>query len=262
MLAVDIGNTFTRLVAFSGENICGRRSFITRDLRLDDLLGAFAELATPDAPRTVWVASVAPAASAIVDSAAERMGLARRFLRSGADPIIPHRLKTPQVTGVDRLLSAMAAGALFFPAAGDGRGYVTIQCGSAVTVDYVDASGVFRGGYILPGPAMWLSGMASAAQLPDLSAELPDWNDLAIGDNTRDAMLHGMAVALPLAVVSAAMMVDVMPGHFHDYNRAGPPVAVTGGWGEAITRHFPGGFVYERDLVLHGIRMMAEREGA
>lgn len=260
MLAVDIGNTFARVVLFKGEEIVERRSFHTRDLQLDELRVLFSELAPRSPMQTVWVASVAPQANAVVDSAAERAGLMRRFIRPGLDPIILHSLKTPKTTGVDRLLAAMAAGRRFFPGAGGGRGYVTIQCGSAVTVDYVDGLGIFRGGYILPGPTMWLGGLATAAQLPDLSAELVDWTAVTIGDNTRDAMLSGMAAALPMAVVSAAMMVDVVPGDAHDMSRAGPPVAVTGGWGEAVSHHFPVHFVYDRDLVLHGIRLFAERE--
>ncbi len=247
MLAVDIGNTYTRIVAFSGDRIRSRYAFPTRDLDVAVLMAAFAEAAPEADSQAVWVSSVAPAANAAVDSAAERTGLARRFIKPGKDDIIPHRLATPHTTGCDRLLSAMAAGKRHFAGAAGSNGYVTIQCGSAATVDFVDGAGVFQGGYIIPGPAMWLSSLASAAQLPDLSSEVPDWNETAIGDNTRDAMLHGMTACLPLAVATAALRFD------------SAPVAVTGGWGEAVAGVFPEKFMYDSDLLLHGIRLFAER---
>ena len=258
MLAVDIGNTFTRIAAFSGGTIRGRRSFLTRDLDVVDLMAGFGELHALADVDAVWIASVVPDANAVVDSAAERAGLGRRFIRPGIDPIIRHRLGTPQTTGVDRLLSAAAAGALHFSGAGGRRGYVIVQCGSAATVDLVDGEGVFRGGYILPGPSLWLSGLSGAAQLPDFSNEPPDWDAVLPGNNTRDAILHGMAAALPLAVAAAAMCISAGLGT-PDGDRGGLPTAVTGGWGEAAARSMGGERVYDKDLLLQGIRLFAER---
>lgn len=250
MLAVDIGNTFTRLAAFRGEEIRGRYSFHTRDLDVAALMEAYAELAAVADGDGVYVASVAPDANATVDSAAERCGLARRFIRPGRDAIMRHDLATPETTGADRLLSALAAGARIFPGEEKRDGYVVIQCGTAATVDLVDGDGVFRGGYILPGPTLWLRALGQAAQLPDLSDEVADWRETAPGRSTREALLNGMHGALPAAVAaSAAQLGD------------GLPVAVTGGWGEAVMRHLRSRHEYDRDLVLHGLRIFAERFG-
>lgn len=253
MLAIDIGNTFTRVASFAGERIVTRHSLCTGDLRLDDLLATFDEAAAAaDLPKA-WVASVAPRANALVDSAAQRAGLERRFINPGTDFILPHALATPETTGVDRLLSAMAAGVRHFP--GCGRGYVVLQCGSAATVDLVDREGVFRGGYILPGPSMWLRGVAGGAQLPDLSTELSDWRAVRAGDNTRDAIMHGMQAVLPAATALATRLIAV-----EDQVGAGLSVAVTGGWGEAVTPHLQAEHVFDRDLLLHGIRYFAQAQ--
>ncbi len=247
MLAVDVGNTSTRIAAFAGGAVRGRRSFPTRDLAVAELLPAFFELgALADTP-AAWIASVVPGANAVLDSAAEKAGLARRFLRPGRDDIMPHRLKTPQTTGVDRLLSAMAAGRLHFPGDRGAGGYIVIQCGSAATVDLVDGAGFFLGGYILPGPALWLAGLAGAAQLPDLSAGPPDWEAAEPGDNTRDAIAHGLAAGLPAAVAAAARRAG-----------SGLPIAVTGGWGAAAARALTNECTLDPDLLLHGIRLFAE----
>lgn len=258
MLAVDIGNTFTRIVAFSGETIRKRKSFHTRDLDLNEIAAAFTEAATVSGADEAWIASVAPPVNALVDAAAERAGLRRRFIRPAVDFILPHALSTPQTTGVDRLLSAYAAGVRHFPRAGGGKGYVVVQCGSAATVDLVDGDGIFRGGYILPGPTFWLLGLSVGVQLPDLSSELPDWTAVTAGDNTRDAILHGMQVALPVAVASAAMLINTDSGAGGE----GLPVAVTGGWGEAAMPYMRSQNVFDPDLLLHGVRLFAARNSS
>ena len=257
MLAVDIGNTFTRIVAFAGETIRTRKSLPTRELELGALQNAFAECAAEAEALSVWIASVNPGVNALVDSAAGRVGLERHFIKPGSDHIIAHALKTPATTGVDRLLSAMAAGVLHFPGAAASGGYVVIQCGSAATVDLVDGAGVFRGGYILPGPTMWLSGLSGGAQLPNLSNELPDWNEVFVGDNTHDALVNGMHLALPVAVASAALLINTPDGL--PVGKEPLPAVVTGGWGAAALPYMRPRTVYEKDLLLHGIRLFAER---
>lgn len=72
-------------------------------------------------------------------------------------------LEFPDRVGIDRLLNAVAVNR------GRARdsAAVIVDAGSAVTVDYVDASGVFRGGAIFPGLRL----MAKA--LHDYTALLP-----------------------------------------------------------------------------------------
>ncbi len=245
MLAVDIGNTFTRFAHFSGESLVDKRAVPTRDLDTQTIETAIQSLNRHD---TLWIASVVPAGTEKIRAAAEALRIDCRSIDSARDSIITNKLTTPETTGVDRLLSAMAAGQRHFRGEVGADGYVVIQCGSAVTVDVVNAETVFVGGVILPGPAMWLSSMASAAQLPDLSSRLPQWNNTEPGVNTRDAMLHGMHIALPEAVAATARRLG-----------GTRPVALTGGWSDAIIPLITGTVVQDSDLLLHGIRLFAER---
>jgi type III pantothenate kinase len=258
MFSVDIGNTFTRVAAFAGDAIRARLSFHTRDLDLAELMRAFNDMKPVADGGGVWAASVSPGVNAVVDSAAERCGLARHFIHPAAGDIMPHTLKTPETTGVDRLLAALAAGRRYFADGAPGRGYVVVQCGTAATVDLVDGGGVFGGGYIMPGPPLWLKGGSIAAQLPDLSSELPDWGEIWVGDNTRDAILRGMQVALPVAVATAALLITTKEQGIVS-GGAGLPVVVTGGWGEAVLPYLRAHHHYDKDLLLHGIRFFAER---
>lgn len=69
----------------------------------------------------------------------------------------------PDRVGIDRLLDAVAANALRRP----DTPAILIDAGSAVTVDWVDASGIFRGGSIMPGLRLM------AESLHDYTALLP-----------------------------------------------------------------------------------------
>jgi len=73
------------------------------------------------------------------------------------------KVPRPETVGIDRLLDAVAANALRKP----GCPAVVIDAGSAITVDWIDESGAFGGGAILPGFGL----MAKA--LHDYTALLP-----------------------------------------------------------------------------------------
>src|SRR5262249_39329320 len=82
------------------------------------------------------------------------------------DPsLLPLRvlLERPDRVGIDRLLDAVAANSRRVP----GVPAVVIDVGTAVTVDWLDGTGAFRGGAILPGLRL----MAHA--LHDYTALLP-----------------------------------------------------------------------------------------
>jgi pantothenate kinase type III len=65
------------------------------------------------------------------------------------------RLLNRQRTGIDRLVAGWYVGSILGPElqadSPTGAGWVVVDAGSAVTVDWVDATGCFRGGMIYPG---------------------------------------------------------------------------------------------------------------
>ena len=73
----------------------------------------------------------------------------------------------PEKLGIDRAVAAFA-GVRMLP---QKTPFLAIDVGTAATVDYVDQSGVFRGGAILPGPAL------SAEALTRKTAALPMLDD-------------------------------------------------------------------------------------
>ena len=142
-------------------------------------------------PGQEWVvASVhPPRRDALVAWLRER-GDAVTVLESYKDLPIKLDVEVPEKVGVDRLLNAVAANLR----RQENVAAILIDVGSAVTVDYVDGAGVFKGGAIFPGFGL----MAQA--LHDHTALLPvvtlDPDALPPGTATREAIQAGILHAV------------------------------------------------------------------
>ena len=104
------------------------------------------------------------------------------------DVALTTSVSEPQQVGIDRLLSAFAASRV---RQGDAP-TVIVSLGTAITVDLLEADGVFAGGAILPGIAM------SARALADDTDALPHVNPEqlqrppALGKSTTAAIEAGL----------------------------------------------------------------------
>ncbi len=272
LVAVDLGNTAMRLAAFRGERLEGVTVRSSKRLHAADVSGAWRELAQTvpdlDRARRVVIADVAAGAEAIAEALEELhpgiRGEVRTLAVTETSPL-PHALETPETTGIDRLLAARAARELYAPR---GRPLVVVQAGTALTVDSVDAAGVFRGGLILPGPELWIRGLGKAARIPLFNPDEVDWRlgeaaaaetrgegPSFAGASTREAVLKGLATGL-----GAALRESVRRSlHRADTETA---VVVTGGWAERAARLLADAAVPDPQiaphLVLHGIRLAAD----
>ena len=98
---------------------------------------------------------------------------------------IANGYREPAQLGSDRFAAAIGARAL-----APGRALVVATCGTATTIDAIDADGRFTGGMILPGLALMAASLANnTAQLPPVTprVSLPSM----FADNTMDAILSG-----------------------------------------------------------------------
>jgi len=128
---------------------------------------------------SIWVASVNPVVEAEI--AAERQV---RSLAWSPELDMDVAYPDPSRIGADRLANALALQEeACLPA-------VAVDCGTATTLEVVDANGVFRGGAILPGFALMARSLdTGTALLPDV--ELPQGAVSAIGTDTRSAIQAG-----------------------------------------------------------------------
>jgi type III pantothenate kinase len=153
-------------------------------------------------------------------------------------------LEQPDRVGIDRLLDAVAVNARRPP----GTPAVIVDAGSAVTVDYLDADGVFRGGAILPGLRLMAQSLHDyTALLPlvavDGAGELP-------GTSTTAALQAGIFCAAAGGIREAIRR--MVPAGMSAF------VVVGGGDGPLLAPHL--GLPVEAWplLTLEGLRLTAE----
>lgn len=196
----------------------------------------------------ILIASVAPSRTErLAQEAATAAGAASEVF--GRDIAVPieARVEHPERVGADRLLAALGAYRR------EGAACVVVDAGTAITVDLVDASGVFCGGAIAPGPGMLLETMGRGAEmLPHVEFTAPPSS--AVGKDTAAAMRSG---AFWGAVGLAGELVKRVAAE------AGGPCRVvgTGGWMEALSPHLPALDVIAPHLTLEGMAVAAEALG-
>jgi type III pantothenate kinase len=154
-------------------------------------------------------------------------------------------VERPDHVGVDRLLDAVAANSRRRA----GAPAVIVDAGSAVTVDYLDESGAFRGGVIFPGPRLMAKSLHDyTALLPvvELKPPIPAVPATA----TRPAMEAGIFWAVVGGVEAVIAQYARSAGQ-------GPDLFLTGGDGALLhpalpqAQHWPA-------MTLEGTRLTAE----
>ncbi|WP_192035910.1 type III pantothenate kinase [Halomonas sp. YLGW01] len=158
----------------------------------------------------------------------------------------------PGRLGVDRWLGALAS----YHLAG---ACCTVDCGSAITIDFVLPGGRHLGGYILPGLRLMKEslklGTRNVAIDPDSEAD----ELLAPGCNTVEAVNHGIY----MAAVSA---VNRIYGEVCDREGVALPLILTGGDARVVSRGIRVPHALWPDMVYGGLeacfpQTAAERAG-
>jgi type III pantothenate kinase len=191
-LLVSVNNTRTRLGMGRGLEVVESRSVVN-----DDLAGVVAAArglaGSVDPIAGVLVASVNDAAAGPISLELRDGFGGAEVYRVGRDiPVpLPMAIPNPETVGIDRQLNALAAwGAL-------GQACITVDVGTAVTVDFVDGEGTFQGGAIAPGLGAMLDGLhRKAERLPELAYESVDPDNGPFGKSTEDAMRLGVLGAV------------------------------------------------------------------
>jgi type III pantothenate kinase len=187
----DVGSSFVKVARFDAAD----QRPLPEPLRvitasaLDGSLEEIVEQATEPAP-TWRVISVRRAGEERLAAwVRERFSQADYRVLSFADFRLRVNVDHPERVGVDRLAAAVAANALRDPA----RAAVVVDSGTAITVDLVDASGVFQGGAILPGVRLVSKTLHEHTDvLPEVVLHPSQTLPPACGRNTRAALESGL----------------------------------------------------------------------
>lgn len=164
----------------------------------------------------------------------------------GLDLGMAVRVREPRRVGVDRLLNALAARAVW------GAPCLVLDFGTATKFDVVGPDGAFWGGAIAPGLQTAAESLVrNTAQLPRIPLVAPAG---PIGDDTVSAMQAGI-------VLGYLDLVEGLVRRIRAALAAPAPVIATGGLAPLFQGMTPVIDHYEPALTLQGLRLVYERHG-
>jgi type III pantothenate kinase len=196
-LILDIGNTAMkwRLRHSGGASQGG--SMHSRDW--PGVVSALADICSPDAVTAIWVASVAGR-----QADAEIAGLLRQAF--GAEPVfyysqasvagVSNAYAEPRRLGVDRWLALVET----WHRCGAS---IVVDCGSALTIDAVNAAGQHLGGYIVPGLEMLRESLAVGTA--EVQVGERDTLALVPGRSTAEGVRNGIMRMTVAFIVDAVV---------------------------------------------------------
>ncbi|GAB4349480.1 MAG: pantothenate kinase [Gammaproteobacteria bacterium] len=249
-LLVDIGNTRIKWARCDGGRLSPPQSVAHRDLDLstvlDDGWGGI------ERPRAVWIASVlgTERQRAVAEWMIRRWDLQPRFVTSQAEQLgVRNGYRDPSRLGVDRWVALLAARARFH------EPVCVVDFGSALTIDAIDGSGNHLGGLIVPGLRTMHRSLTGGDI--NLDAGTPETTAIAeaMGRDTAEAVGYGIRRCL-------AHFVDGVCGDVERKLGEATQRVITGGDAEQLKPLLRGRYHHVAELVLEGLALIAEEDGA
>lgn len=243
LLAVDVGNTRTRLGLFSGDELVGTWELTTHErltadearMQLAQVLALMGERLPDDA----ILACVVPMLTdvwrrALAGSCSGRAYVVGPGLKTG----LRMRYDDPSEVGADRVADVVAARADY------GAPVVVVDLGTTTNFEVVDADGAFAGGIIAPGLALGARSLSeAAARLPMIELRAPA---SVIGRNTRSAMQSGVVLG---EVARIDGLLDALMGELG----TDAPVIMTGDGADAMAALLRHEVTVDDALTLRGL---------
>lgn len=253
ILAVDIGNSNICFGAMEGLEIrqfiriLSRRETTATEytLQLRSMLKK-AGLTGSDFEGCIISSVVPQLTTLLAETCAELCGVEPILVGDHLDTGFGYTVPEPERIGRDRLVDATAALALY----GNGGPVVTIDLGTATTINVISRDRKFLGGLIYPGVQTSLTALSSkAAQLPPIPLDVPE---RLIGQDAVSCMNSGI-------VNGTAAMLDGLMDRIEA--ELGEPLTcvLTGGLAKFILPCCRRDFIYDQDLLLKGLALLYRR---
>ena len=239
-LFMDIGNSEAKWA--TGEELARER--VQRAPSDDLAVSLIPKLETSAPPSQVHIASVLrPERLEELSSWIERnWGLRPKLAQTRATELgVVNGYRPPERLGVDRWLGLLASRAL------SKAPVLIVDCGTATTMDAMDADGGHLGGVILPGLSLFHHCLGSHTDIPetDMSRE--------IGEFATDTAA-GIASGAMLATTSAVeAMLTRMRQDYGDETRC----LLTGGLAPRVARRLNAPHLQVPHLILQGLSLQA-----
>ncbi len=240
LLAVDIGNSFTKFGLFENGELSSK--FVV-ETDTDDLVGAIDGRLESHFDEAIVCSVVPEAAERLGRLVKHGFGLEPVWVDSKTNVGLEIKHEPRESIGADRVVNSFAAAEKY------GVPVIVLSFGTATTVDLVNRDRVLAGGLIAPGMRLMAKALHEhTAKLPEIDATLP--KDL-LGTTTADAIASGIHLSVVGFVEYA---VDSIHRVFGD---AG--VVATGGLASAVAAATDRIETVDDDLTLDGLALLAGR---
>ena len=246
ILLIDIGNTRVKWVTYAGQTL---ESYQWLSLRNSDWSGQLASIFTDmERPVKVVAANVAgPQAAEIIAGVIPRTWqVTPEFVHTGVEFAgLKNGYRDPAQLGIDRWAAMVAAWIEC------GSAFCLVSCGTAITVDLVNDTGMHLGGYIIPGIDLMRDSLLNATGLIK-SYDLKS-HDMLPGTTTTACVNNGTSKA-------AASLVDRVLAEARSDMGEELSCKLTGGAAEVLDSLIDEKFENDPMLVLKGLELITREK--
>jgi type III pantothenate kinase len=243
ILAIDVGNSRMKWGLYDPRGWLAQGALPNQDigtLALRDWQNL------PRPVRAVGVNTAGEAARVRVEGQLTRWRMSMEWLHaSAAAGGIVNRYARPEQLGPDRWVSLIAARRRALAAEGESAACIVVNAGTAVTIDALDADGVFLGGLILPGVRLMLQALADNTA----ALKVPIGTFAHFPTETGDAIYTG-------AIQAICGAVELLRLKVRDTDE---PVRcfLAGGTAPEVAPYLSGPLEVVDNLVLEGVLLLA-----
>lgn len=245
MIAIDIGNTKIKAGIVKDNTLVEFYSF-TNPPDVIEFIKSYQNDETA-------VSSVVPDLTKYISEELEKIGIKPFIITKDIKTNLAITYKSPETLGPDRICSAEGVFFLFknskkYKDYNEKIFILSVDMGTATTINVVEYPGKFIGGSIAPGIEMMFESLSKkTAQLPLLDES--NFNS-EIGNDTNSSIAAGV-------INSVTGMIEITIDFLKKgYSAKEIVVYLTGGNAKKIIPHLNFNFVYEEGLVLYGINAL------
>ncbi len=255
LLALDIGNTNIVVGVFRGDQLLHSWRLSTQRQRTADEMAMWVLQLFHHGGLVPRDIDAVVAASVVPTLTRPTIDMARRYFEheplvvdGTVDTGMPNLYGAPAEVGADRIVNGVAA----FERYGrpKGRPLVVVDFGTATTFDAISKTGDYLGGLICPGVNISADALFErAARLPRVDFRRPD---AVIGRTTVGSIQSGLFYGY-------VGLVEGIVGRMRRELGEKTACVATGGLAEMIAPETPAIDEVDRDLTLHGLRIIWNR---
>ncbi len=238
-LAVDIGNKRVKIGIFKGKKIYKVITCLNSEIEDFDFSDDWKKYNI----KKCGISSVYPNINLLIEKKIKEFFKIQPIFLNYKNCHIKIKIKNPEKVGIDRIVNCKGACEIF------GYPVIVIDIGTAITIDYVNQEKVFNGGFILPGPELWVNSLKRTA----LIKQVKKTKIKTIGNNTSSAINLGLIFGISGAIEKIVLKMR------EKFNVS--KIVLTGGASSQFSKFLNFEKKLRRYLTLEGINLIINEYG-